>query len=324
MNAPSGTDLRLSRLMLGTAQFGQAYGVANRSGQPSFEQVLAILSAAFEGGVNCLDTAAAYGASEEVLGRALHELRAVDRVCVVTKVRPLTAEELADSHCAARAIELSVDESRRRLRLDRLPIVLFHRECDAAHGRVLSELRDRGWVRWAGVSCDNQPDFAVSCLNDPAWTALQVPANVLDRRHIRVGVPREAAARGKAVFVRSVYLQGLLLMPESDLPIALRQVIPVRDALSVLAAEGGMGLSELAMRFMLAQEGVTCVLAGVETVAQVRDNVAIVARGPLPADMVAAIDKVVPELPSSVLTPAHWSALADQYRSVEERNTDDK
>ena len=143
--------------MLGTVQFGMPYGVANRTGQPTYRDVLAIVAAAVEGGINCFDTAAAYGTSEEVLGRALHELRIADRVVVVTKVRPLRGAELADGVLASRAIEQSVADSRRRLQLDCLPVVLFHREADAAYSEVLDRLQAQGWLRYAGVSCDNRP-----------------------------------------------------------------------------------------------------------------------------------------------------------------------
>ena len=60
---------KLSRLMLGTVQFGQPYGVANRTGQPTATEVREIVAAAIDGGVNCFDTAAAYGTSEQVLGQ---------------------------------------------------------------------------------------------------------------------------------------------------------------------------------------------------------------------------------------------------------------
>ena len=45
------------RLMLGTVQFGMDYGIANKTGQPSYDQVRDILACAVEGGVNGLDTA---------------------------------------------------------------------------------------------------------------------------------------------------------------------------------------------------------------------------------------------------------------------------
>jgi aryl-alcohol dehydrogenase-like predicted oxidoreductase len=54
-------EYNLSQFMLGTVQFGQPYGIANKIGRPSYQAVLDILKYAVEQGVNCLDTAAAYG-----------------------------------------------------------------------------------------------------------------------------------------------------------------------------------------------------------------------------------------------------------------------
>jgi aryl-alcohol dehydrogenase-like predicted oxidoreductase len=297
---------RLSRLMLGTVQFGLRYGIANRTGQPSYREVRAIVETALAGGVNGFDTAAAYGTSEEVLGRALRELGVAEDVLVVTKVRPLSASEVASAAAASRAIEQSVAGSRRRLQLDCLPCVLFHRESDAVYLDVLGRLQQRGWLRQLGVSCDNQPGPAAEFLRTGCVGALQVPGSVVDRRHQRSGIFAEAAARGVAVFLRSVYLQGLLLMPEDVIPAALQGILPVRRRLAAVAAEAGLSLAELAARYMLSQEGITCVLAGVETAAQVRENLAIFARGPLAPDLRAAIDAAVPDLPATLLTPRMW------------------
>ena len=301
-------NYELSRLMLGTVQFGMPYGVANRTGQPDYRDVVGIVAAALEGGVNCFDTAAVYGTSEEVLGRALHELGMADRVMVVTKVRPLTAAELADPALASGAIEQSVAESRRRLGVDCLPVVLFHREADAGHLDVLDKLRERGWLKHAGVSCDNRPGPAAGFVAAGNAAALQIPGNVADQRHQRSGAFKNAAAAGVAVFIRSVYLQGLLVMPEQDIPAPLQKIIPVRRRLAAIAGAGGMNIAELAVRYMLAQEGVTCVLTGVETVAQMRENLAIFDRGPLPEEMVEAIAADIPDLPETIITPSLWPA----------------
>jgi aryl-alcohol dehydrogenase-like predicted oxidoreductase len=303
-------EYNLSRLMLGTVQFGLPYGVANRAGQPDYDEVLAIVATAVDGGVNAFDTGASYGSSEEVLGRVLHELGVADRVVVITKIRALTPGESADAAAAARAIEESVANSRRRLRLDCLPVVLFHREADAVHLDVLERLKARGWLRQAGVSCDNVPGPAARFAGEPAVSALQIPANILDRRHLRAGSFTAAAARGVAVFVRSVYLQGLLLMPENEIPPALQAVVPARRALTAVAASAGMTLAELAVRYMLGQTGVTSVITGVETVAQVRENIALFSRSPLTTDLLAAVDAVVPDLPDALLTPFLWPTLS--------------
>ncbi|MBS0206865.1 MAG: aldo/keto reductase [Planctomycetes bacterium] len=300
------SDYQLSRLMLGTVQFGMPYGVANRTGQPSEREVLNIVATAVEGEVNCFDTAAVYGSSEAVLGRVLAELGVADRVTVATKVRPLNDAESADASLAAGAIEQSIADSRQRLQLDCLPVVLFHREADAVYLPILAELQARGWLRHFGVSCDNRPGPASKFLATGDVSALQIPGNVLDRRHQRSGVFQDAASRGVAVFVRSVFLQGLLLVPEADVSPALAGVIPARRKLAELAAEAGMGLAELALRYMLSYDEVTCVLTGVETVSQIRDNLAMFDRGALPADLLAAIASSARELPEFLVTPSQW------------------
>ena len=299
-------EFRLSRLMLGTVQFGLPYGVANRTGQPDYRHVVDMVAAAIEGGVNCFDTAAAYGTSEEVLGRALDELGKADGVTIVTKVKALTPAELVDAVAAKVAIEKSVAESRTRLRLDCLPVVLFHREADAAYQQVLADLRDQGWLRYYGVSCDNRPGPAARFVDDGHFSAFQIPANILDPRHPRSGVFVSAGQQDMAIFIRSVYLQGLLVMPEAEVPEALGAVLPARRRLALIAADAGMDLAELALRYMLSFEDVTCVLAGVETLPQVERNLAMVNRGPLPPDLLSMVATAIPDLPETIVNPGMW------------------
>jgi aryl-alcohol dehydrogenase-like predicted oxidoreductase len=298
------------RLMLGTVQFGMPYGVANRTGQPEYAEVVRIVATAVEGGVCWFDTAAAYGSSEEVLGRALRELKLRDAVTVVTKIAPLSAEDVADPVLARAAIERSVERSRQRLGLERLPVVLFHREADAAHLAVLDELRGQGVVEGVGVSCDNPPGGAVELVADRRVAALQIPANLLDRRHLVSGLLKLAASRGVLVFVRSAFLQGLLVMPEEQVPGHLRGVLPARKWLEGVAREAGMTVGELAVRFLRSQRGVTSVLCGVETVAQMQENLRMAARGPLPGDVLARLMSWSPELPEALVTPSAWAGLA--------------
>lgn len=78
--------------MLGTVQLGRPYGVANRTGQPALYDVRKIVRTAIDSGVNCFDTAATYGTSEEVLGKVFHDLGVGDELFVVTKTRPLNED----------------------------------------------------------------------------------------------------------------------------------------------------------------------------------------------------------------------------------------
>ena len=109
-----------------------------------------------------------------------------------------------------------------------------------------------------------------------------------------------------AVFVRSIYLQGLLLLSDEATPPELAAVNPVRLRLRTLAGEAGLDLAELAARYILGIEGVTCAVVGVETVDQMRQNLAQFGRGPLPAGLHQAVEAAVPDLPDRILMPTLW------------------
>ena len=73
------------RLVLGTAQLGMDYGIANRTGAPDPETAKQIIKEAIEAGIREFDTAQAYGCSEKVLGRVIAALGVMDQVKIITK-----------------------------------------------------------------------------------------------------------------------------------------------------------------------------------------------------------------------------------------------
>ena len=87
--------MTMTRLGLGTVQFGQDYGMFNRGGRPSEREVAAILARAAGVGVGYIDTAPAYGDAEVLVGRylpAAHDIR------IVTKLSPLTGDRIEAWH----------------------------------------------------------------------------------------------------------------------------------------------------------------------------------------------------------------------------------
>lgn len=296
-------DLKLSRLMIGTVQFGMDYGIANKTGQPTLKDVCNILSCAYEGGVTALDTARLYGTSEDVIGQALAELGIADKFTIVTKTAHL--DDGLDEATADRVMEASIMESLKRLRLDSLPLCLIHHEENFRYFGSLLKLKERGLVRHAGSSVMTPP-VTKGIVSSGLAEAVQAPTSILDRRYVREGIFHDCKQRGMGLFVRSIYLQGLVLMPESEIAPGLADVFPVLQGLRKLAAQAGMSLAELAVRYVLSLEGVTCGVVGVETVEQMKQNIAIFNKGPLDADMMKAVLGVVPDLPETILMPNKW------------------
>jgi len=295
----------ISKLTLGTVQFGLPYGIANQTGRPSYESLCDILRCAYEGGVRSLDTAASYGESEIVLGRALEDLGLRDRMTVMTKI--LRRDPWPNSDREAREwIEKSVNQSLARLRVNHLSWCLFHTEADARYLDILLELKAQGLVEHVGVSVAYGPTEAGALLESGQVDALQVAASVLDPRHARAGIISRASRQGVCVFTRSLYLQGLLFLPEARIPAPLNAVIPVRRALAELAQGAGMTLGELAFRYMLGQPGITSILVGVDTREQMMENLELWKKGPLPADMRPQVESRVPDLSDDILLPFRW------------------
>jgi aryl-alcohol dehydrogenase-like predicted oxidoreductase len=299
-------DLTFSRLVVGTVQFGLPYGIANRAGQPGFDEACDIVRYAIEHGATTLDTAATYGQSEEVLGRVLQATGLKDMATVVTKIRHVKTMPGQRTATAVQAwIRDSVHTSLRHLRLGQLPLVLFHDSADIEYMETLLRLKEEGLVRHAGVSVI-APDQMPQVLCTPGVEAIQIAASMLDQRILGAGDLGRAAEAGLAVFVRSIYLQGLLLMPEEEIVPALSEAIPARRSLERLAAEAGLSMAEMALRYGLSLPGVTAVLVGVETTVQMKENVRIAAAGGLPPDLVREIREVVPALPDRILFPGNW------------------
>jgi len=293
----------LSRLTLGTVQFGLPYGIANRSGQPSYETARDIIACAYEGGVNCLDTAAAYGESEAVIGRALAELGLAERMRVVTKVPPIPKELTGPA--VDRFVETAVRKSLAALRLKKLFICLFHREEDAGHIGALVKLQGQGLIEQIGVSTYRTP-ITAGILTEGRAQAIQIPTNILDQRFIRSGVLNQARQQGVTVFVRSVYLQGLLLMSPEGMDPFFAPMVELHPKLAEWAQAAEMSLAELAVRFVLSLDGVSSLVLGMETVDQMRENLRLCSRPPLPPDLVREILNGIPDLPERLLMPPFW------------------
>lgn len=303
--------LDLSRLALGTVQFGMDYGISNRTGQPSKKEIQDILSLAFEAGVNLLDTAYAYGDSEEIIGEMLNLYQQGDKVVVVTKLKSLD-NDLPLSTLQAE-IKESIYTSLRRLRLESIPIFLLHKpEHLTAYGGAIVEqllrLREQGIIRHIGVSIYTPQEADIVASMD-AIEAVQIPLNVLDQRLIRSGFLSLAKSRNIAVFVRSVFLQGLILMDSSDVPEQLKAVLPFKKELYEMYIRSGRTVAEIALKFCLGQQGVTSVLVGIDNAAQMKQNISLFATDPLDSELESEILERFTSVPEYIINPSVWKSL---------------
>jgi aryl-alcohol dehydrogenase-like predicted oxidoreductase len=114
-----------------------------------------------------------------------------------------------------------------------------------------------------------------------------------------------AANEGVAVFVRSVFLQGALLMSPEQLPLHLRAVGPVAEELSRLADRHAISLSALLMGAVRSVPGVSSLVLGVDSVAQLSE-LAEAAQVELRPEVVDEAFRVGARLPQDIVDPRKW------------------
>jgi aryl-alcohol dehydrogenase-like predicted oxidoreductase len=294
-----------ARIGLGTAQFGMHYGVSNHTGRPGEEEVAAVLACAVALGVGYLDTAPAYNDAEIRLGRLLpegHGLR------IVTKTPPIPDDTIEHRH--RRQWFEAFERSLERLRVDSVYGLLVHQAADLGKPgwqhlvEALHAIKARGLVSRIGVSVydDRQLALAESRLR---VELVQLPLNTLDRRPIASGLLSRLKAQGTEIHARSVFLQGLLLMPPPELPEFFQ---PMRPELIKLREEWArQHLSPVAacLAFVLRQAEIDAAIVGVNRLAEFAEiEAAVVAAGDIDLELSAA-----PEVAPIYLDPSRWPAL---------------
>jgi aryl-alcohol dehydrogenase-like predicted oxidoreductase len=289
---------------LGTAQLGMSYGVANVAGRPSATLAAEIVAAALEGGVRCFDTAQAYGDSEAVLGQALAAHRLGAEARIVTKLPPDLAE-LAPAE-VKQAVRASLD----RLGVAQVAVLMLHREdqlplLDGPIGHALLELQAEAIVGAIGVSA-YAPARALLALAHPAVTAIQIAANLFDRRIVRSGVVLAGNRRQADVFIRSIYLQGLALLPLERVPEGIAQGRQAVGTLQAFCAERGLSPKAFALGYARCRFAGTTQVIGAETPEQLQENLALFGR-PLPdQSLVDDWDATWPLDLEELVNPSLW------------------
>jgi aryl-alcohol dehydrogenase-like predicted oxidoreductase len=219
-----GTDMAVSVIGLGTVKIGRNQQVHYPAGfeLPTDKAILNLLACAKELGINLLDTAPAYGSSEERLGSLLKNDRA--EWILSTKVGEEFVNGASHFDFSAAAIRHSVERSLKRLKTDYLDIVLVHsngedktliEERDVF--ATLAELKTAGLIRSFGMSTKtvegglmavNHSDI-VMVTHNPTYTAEQSVITYAHQKH-------------KGIFIKKALASGhLQKISEQGDPVAL-------------------------------------------------------------------------------------------------------
>jgi len=251
----------ISKLALGTVQFGIPYGISNKQGQVDINEASAILDFASMSGIATLDTAIAYGESEIVLGSLLN--KKPDAFKIITKIS------------ANEDIRTQIESSLDKLQQDNLYGVLFHNTDDAFNNlkRIehLENLKSKGVIEKVGYSLYNPDQLKKLFYLGVNVDIVQVPYNILDQRFKPYFA--ELNRREIEVHVRSVFLQGIFFVSPEDLDSKFDELKPHLRNIHQLSKESGLAINSIALGFAIIDEHIDQVVIGVESLKNLEENI---------------------------------------------------
>lgn len=299
--------MRVADITLGAAQLGMAYGIANRRGKMTRDEVFEFLEALFASGIERIDTSPAYGDSETLIGEYL---RASHRKAqLVTKLPSLGIREPASTRALIPVVERCLSDSLKNLDIETVDDYLLHSEGDfLLHGVELVDAlrywRDRGYAKRIGVSIYTAT--AAAKARELGVDSVQVPCNILDHRLDSSGFFSAAAQSSIRVFARSIYLQGLLFLPDDEvfrwLPAAIQPLRRFRQ----LAIDCKRTPAELAFVYLRDKKGVDSMVVGMESREQLDETLALLQAPALSDEEHSLISGLFADVPVEVLNPALW------------------
>jgi aryl-alcohol dehydrogenase-like predicted oxidoreductase len=304
---------RSSVIGLGTWQLGADWGAIND------DYALQILDSAAASGVTFIDTADVYGngRSERIIGRFLRGLPPARRTKIVVATKMGRRARQDPAEFTLDNFRKWTDRSRASLGVEKLDLVQLHCPPTAIFSldRVFDDLEmlvAERRVAAYGVSVETC-DEALTAIARPGVVSVQIIVNVFRRKPLERVLP-VARAAGVGIIGRVPLASGLLsgmyrhdtAFPRDDHRTYNRhgESFDVGETFSGVdfdtgvdaAAEfsalapAGMTPAQVALRWVLQQPGVTCVIPGARTVEQVLANSAAAAAPDLTGQTLRAIE----------------------------------
>lgn len=254
----------MSKIVLGTVQFGVNYGINNTSGQVCLDEVCKILKIAKEQGILTLDTSSAYGTSEIVLGEALK--KSSTHFNIVSKY-PKCKE----------IVRSTFEKSISNLGVNNLYGYLVHHfEFYLDHPEIFDEmttLKNEGRIKKVGFSLYNVQQLQYLLDKGVKFDILQFPYNIFDKQ-FELFMPK-LVEMGVEIHTRSAFLQGLFFKDTNTLPEKLKPLKKYLDDLHNYCTNRGLAVEQLALGYVLANQNVSGALIGVDNHEQLEVNLKV-------------------------------------------------
>ncbi len=253
--------MRKSKLVLGTVQFGMNYGIASAS-RPDISTIEKILRLAYTNGINILDTSAAYGNAEEILGEVINASKYNFKI--ISKY-PQNDSSVKETFC----------NTLERLQVSSLyGYLLHHFEVYRRNPQIWEEfeiLKIQGKVQKIGFSIYSPDELELLISRNVNFDLIQFPYNIFDRQfEVWLDLLNR---RGVEVHTRSVFLQGLFFKDINTLENKLQPLKTHLEHLHGYCEDKHIKIEQLVLNFVVSKPEISGILIGVDNEEQLLNNI---------------------------------------------------
>jgi aryl-alcohol dehydrogenase-like predicted oxidoreductase len=290
----------IDKIALGTVQFGIDYGINSDSGKIHYNEVVKILNYARSIGINFLDTAPAYGSSQQVLGKT-----GINDFEVVTKTRKFSQKTITSQDTDFLISDFN--QSLEVLNTSSVYGLLIHDPSDLLKSGSeelfikLQALKQEGLVSKIGVSIYNFRELE-DIMNNFDIDLVQLPLSIFDKRLVGNGMLNKLYKQGVEIHVRSIFLQGLLLMSKKSRPNKFNRWNTLWNTWDEWLKDNNVSALEACIRYAISLSEVSKVLVGIDSKDQLTKIIDSIDNFPALPDFFFTDDDIL-------LNPSNWNNL---------------
>ncbi len=291
----------LSKLCIGTAQFGSNYGIANKNGMVKISEIKKIIKFALSNGIKTIDTAQAYGEGEKRLNKI-----GINEFTTLSKL-PVTKPAVNRKKWVINNIKKSL-----KILNKKFFHAVFVHNTNYLYDKKGSEIykglvaaQNKGLVKNIGVSTYTIKEIKFIIKNFKKFNIIMLPFNIIDRRPLKSKIFEKLNKLNIEVHTRSVFLQGLLLLNKEEMPKKFHKWSNVFNSIKKVSKKLGMSKYEVCLRYVLSNPYIDKVLIGTDNFSQLKKLVNLSKKG----NINVKNRDIIPSYDINLLNPSKWPGL---------------
>ena len=253
------------KIVLGTAQFGLNYGISNKYGKLKFKEIFKILSYCYNKKIDFLDTATAYGSSEDDIGKFFKLTK--------KKFKVVTKYTFQNNKTIKEQLRKTFNS------LGYYPYaILAHSKKDYLNKKFQIEVRKlkkKKIIKSFGVSLYSISELKTILKSKNKPDIIQIPVNLLDKRFLDKKVVENLKRKSIKIFARSIFLQGLFFKNKKFVIKNFKNIKGIYEKLGSIAKKENMNLGELSLNWVLNLKQIDKVVIAVDNLDHLKNNLDI-------------------------------------------------